>query len=264
MTRRAKGDPPAGLPLEPPAPDKAEDPAGRAGHRARLRQRFREGGAEAFQDYELLEYVLTLAVPRRDMKPLAKRLLSEFGDLPTLLAARPEELARVEGLGETGVMALKFVQACAVRALARRAAARPVFSSFEAVCDYLAEHPGGRVSDEALDYCHARLAHELTEEFRVLFLNNRNMLIRDECMGMGTTNQAPVYPREVVKRALELDATALILVHNHPSGDPTPSRDDVAITRAIVEATRPLGIVVHDHVVVGRTGHRSLRAEGLI
>ncbi len=238
--------------------------AQKAGHRERLRQRFREGGADGLLDYELLEYVLALAIPRRDTKPLAKTLLAEFGDLSTLLAARPEEMARVPGLGETAVMALKFVHACAVRALMRKAASRPVFRTMRAVADYLAAHPGGQVAEEAVDYLHGRLAHELTEEFRVLFLDNRNMLIRDERMGEGTTNQAPVYPREVVKRALELDATALILVHNHPSGDPTPSRDDVQMTRAIVEAARPLGIVVHDHVVVGRTGHVSLRAEGLM
>jgi DNA repair protein RadC len=245
-----------------------DDPAQKAGHRDRLRQRFREAGPDGFHDYELLEYVLALAIPRRDTKPLAKALIAEFGDLATLLAASPAELARVDGLGETAIMALKFTQACAVRSLQRGAAARPVFTSMEAVADYVAGRNAaaapGQVADATLDYLHARLAHELTEEFRVLFLNGRNMLIRDEAMGSGTTNQAPVYPREVVKRALELSANAIILVHNHPSGDPTPSRDDIQITRHIQDAARPLGITVHDHLVIGRTGHRSLRAEGLM
>ena len=213
-----------------------------------MRERLLAGGGDAFLDYELLEYVLTLAIPRRDTKPLAKTLLDEFGDLPTLLAASPKELARVDGLGEGAVAALKFVEACAVRSLQRRALARPVLANFDAVVDYL----------------HARLAHEMTEEFRVLFLNNRNILIRDEGMGEGTVNQAPAYPREIVKRALELQASAVILVHNHPSGDPTPSRDDIQMTRAIVDAAKPVGIAVHDHLVIARSSHASLRALGLM
>lgn len=213
-----------------------------------MRQRLLAGGAEGFHDYELLEYVLTLAIPRRDTKPLAKRLLAEFGDLPALLAASPSELARVEGLGEGAAAALKFVEACGVRALQRQALNRPVLASFDAVTDYL----------------HARLAHALTEEFRVLFLNNRNILIRDERFGEGTVNQAPAYPREIVKRALELQASAIILVHNHPSGDPTPSLEDIRLTRAIADAARPLGISVHDHLVIARTGHVSFRAQGLL
>lgn len=213
-----------------------------------MRERLIAGGGDAFLDYELLEYVLTLAIPRRDTKPLAKKLLEEFGDLPTLLAASPKELDRVEGLGEGAVAALKFVEACAVRSLQRKALARPLLANFDAVVDYL----------------HARLAHELTEEFRVLFLNARNILIRDEALGTGTVNQAPVYPREIVKRALELQASAIILVHNHPSGDPTPSRDDVQMTRNVVEAAKPVGIAVHDHLVIARSSHASLRALGLM
>ncbi len=213
-----------------------------------MRERLLGGGGDAFLDYELLEYVLTLAIPRRDTKPLAKHLLSEFGDLPTLLAASPAELARVEGLGEGAAAALKFVEACAVRALQRKALGRPVLANMDSVIDYL----------------HARLAHELTEEFRVLFLNNRNILIRDEAFGEGTVNQAPVYPREIVKRALELQASAVILVHNHPAGDPTPSRDDIQITRTIIDAAKPLGIAVHDHIVIARAAHVSLRAQGLM
>ena len=218
-----------------------------AGHRGRLRERLLAGGGDAFLDYELLEYVLALAIPRRDTKPLAKSLLEEFHDLPTLLAASPAELARIDGLGEGAAAALKFVQALSVRALQRSAQSRPVLASYEHVIDYL----------------HARLAHQLTEEFRVLFLNNRNILIRDECFGEGTVNQAPAYPREIVKRALELQASALILVHNHPSGDPTPSRDDIQLTRAIADAAKAVSLNVHDHLVIARTGHASLRTLGL-
>ena len=224
------------------------DAARKAGHRDRMRQRLLEGGADGFHDYELLEYLLALAIPRQDVKPLAKELLAQFGDLPTVVAASPGELMRVKGVGETVAAALKFVEALSVRQLQRKALEKPLLSSFEAVTDYL----------------HARLAHELTEEFRVLFLDNKNRLIRDEKFGEGTVNQAPAYPREIVKRALELQASAVILVHNHPSGDPTPSRDDIQLTRVIADAARPLGVQVHDHLVIARTGHRSLRAEGLM
>lgn len=224
------------------------DPARKAGHRDRMRQRLLEGGADGFHDYELLEYVLALAIPRQDVKPLAKELLTQFGDLPTLLAASPGELTRIKGVGESVAAALKFVEALSIRQLQRKALEKPLLSNFDAVTDYL----------------HARLAHELTEEFRVLFLDNKNRLIRDEKFGEGTVNQAPAYPREIVKRAIELQASAVILVHNHPSGDPTPSRDDIQLTRAIADAAKPLGIAVHDHLVIARTGHRSLRADGLI
>jgi DNA repair protein RadC len=219
-----------------------------AGHRERLRARLLAGGPEGFHDYELLEYLLGLAIPRRDTKPLAKRLLEEFGDLPALLAAAPAELSRVEGLGEGAIAALKFAQALAVRSLQAATANRPVLSGWQALIDYL----------------HAAMAHRATEEFRVIFLNNRNMIIRDEAMGDGTVNAAPVYPREIVKRALELGATAVILAHNHPSGDPSPSRDDIAMTRAIIDAGRHLGLAVHDHVIIGRSGHSSMRAMGLL
>ncbi|QMW22680.1 RadC family protein [Sandaracinobacteroides saxicola] len=218
------------------------------GHRERMRQRLLSSDGDAFLDYELLEYVLGLAIPRRDTKPLAKQLLAEFGDLPTLLAAAPAELARVDGLGEGAAAALKFVHACALRSAQRSVLARPVLANAEALLAYL----------------HTRLAHSLTEEFRVLFLNNRNILIRDEAMGDGTVNQAPVYPREIIKRALELGATAVILVHNHPSGDPGPSREDISMTRTIAEAGKPLHIAVHDHLIIARTGHSSLRGMGLI
>ncbi|MBV8973297.1 MAG: DNA repair protein RadC [Sphingomonadaceae bacterium] len=219
-----------------------------SGHRERLRERLLEGGGDAFLDYELLEYVLALAIPRRDTKPLAKRLLAEFGSFPAVLAAAPAELARVEGLSAGGAAALKFVEAAALRSLRTAALDRPVLSGWQALTDYL----------------HAAMAHRVTEEFRVVFLNNRNVLIRDEAMGSGTVNAAPVYPREIVKRALELGASGLILVHNHPSGDPAPSRDDIATTKAIVEAGKHLGLSVHDHVVIGRSGHASFRALGLL
>ncbi len=189
-----------------------------------------------------------MAIPRRDTKPLAKRLLSEFGTFPAILAASPAELSRVDGLSDGGAAALKFVEAAALRSLRAAALDRPVLAGWQALTDYL----------------HAAMAHRVTEEFRVIFLNNRNVLIRDEAMGSGTVNAAPVYPREIVKRALELGASGLILVHNHPSGDPSPSRDDIAMTKAVAEAGRHLALTVHDHVVVGRTGHASFRALGLL
>ena len=207
-----------------------------------------EGGGDAFLDYELVEYVLGLAIPRKDTKPLAKRLMAEFGSFSALLAAAPVELKRVEGLTDNAAAALKFIEATALRALRTAAIHRPVLSGWQALTDYL----------------HASMAHRMTEEFRVIFLNNRNIMVRDEAMGTGTVNAAPVYPREIVKRALELGASGLVLVHNHPSGDPSPSRDDIQMTKAIVEAGKPLGLTVHDHVVIGKSGHASFRALGLL
>jgi DNA repair protein RadC len=221
---------------------------GEAGHRERLRQRLLVGGGDAFHDYELLEYLLALAIPRRDTKPLAKQLLEEFGNLANLLAASPAELSRVSGLGESAAAAIKFVEAVSLRSLRTAALDRQVLSGWQALTDYL----------------HAAMAHRTTEEFRVIFLNNRNVMIRDEAMGTGTVNQAPVYPREIVKRALELSASGVILVHNHPSGDPQPSRDDIQMTKAVIEAGRHLNLSVHDHVIIGRGGHVSMRAQGLI
>ena len=220
---------------------------GSDGHRARMRARLIDGGGDAFHGYELLEYVLALVTPRRDTKPLAKRLIAEFGTVSGVLAATTDELTRF-GLGDTSVAALKFVQAAAVRALRDDIVDRPILSSWQAVLDYL----------------HADMAHDAVECFRVLFLDNKNVLIRSELMAEGTVNQAPVYVREVMKRALELKATAIVLAHNHPSGDPQPSRDDIAITAQIVAAGKPLGITVHDHVIIGRQGHASLKALGLI
>jgi DNA repair protein RadC len=225
--------------------DPSTDPAG---HRGRMRARLLEGGGEAFLDYELLEYVLGLAIPRRDTKPLAKRLLAEFGSFPAILAASPAELARVEGLTEGAVAALKFVEAASLRSLQAAVMNRPVLSGWQALTDYL----------------HAAMAHRVTEEFRVIFLNNRNIMIRDEAMASGTVNAAAVYPREIIKRALELGASAVVLVHNHPSGDPSPSRDDITMTKAIIEAGKHMGVAVHDHVVIGKSGHASFRALGLL
>ena len=219
-----------------------------AGHRARMRVRLTEGSGDAFHDYELVEYLLGLATPRRDTKPLAKRLILEFGGLPGLLAASHAELERIPGLGATGIAALKFVQVAAVRSLKANVLGRPVLSSWQAVLDYL----------------HADMAHRSTEAFRVLFLNARNMLVRDELMGEGTVDQAPVFTREIIHRALQLSATALVLVHNHPSGDPRPSREDIALTQDIVEAGRRLAITVHDHVIIGANGHASFKALGFL
>ena len=218
------------------------------GHRARLRKRFLEGGSEALADYELLELILFLAHPRRDVKPLAKALIERFGSFAGVVGADPEALARIDNVGETTVAALKSVQAAAVRLAREQAMERPVLSSW----------------DRLLAYCRTQLAHDQTERFHVLFLDAKNMLIRDEAQSKGTIDHTPVYPREVVKRALELGAAALILVHNHPSGDPAPSESDIAMTREVVRAAKALGIEVHDHLIIGRTGHASLRGMGLM
>lgn len=213
-----------------------------------MRERLLAAGAEGFLDHELLEYVLGLAVPRRDTKPLAKQLLAEFGGLPSVLAAEPGALLRFEGMSEGAAAALKFVEACATRSLQRAVLGRPLLDGWDALLGYL----------------HAAQAHGIKEQFRVIFLNSKNYLIADEVMSEGTVDQSAVYVREVMKRAIELGSNAIILVHNHPSGDPTPSRADVAITREVIAAGKVLGVSVHDHVVIGHRGHASLRAEGLI
>ena len=223
-------------------------PADHAGHRARLRQRLLGAGGEALADYELLEYLLALAIPRRDTKPLAKRLLAEFGGLGAVMAASPEALAAVEGLGETSIAAIKIVQATALRMLRVEAQAAPVLGNWQALLDYL----------------QADMAHHSIERVRVLHLNTRNMLIRDELVSEGSIDEAAVHVREVVKRAMQLGSAAIILVHNHPGGDPSPSRADIELTRRIAEAAKKLGIAVHDHLIIGRQGHVSLRAQGLI
>ncbi|MFX4084197.1 RadC family protein [Sphingobium yanoikuyae] len=218
-----------------------------AGHRARLRQRLAEGG-DGLLDHELIEYLLALAIPRRDTKPLARLLLREFGGIGGLMAADWQAIARVPGMGDTSVAAIKIVQATALRMLRNDVAERPVLGSWQALLDYL----------------RADMAYLHVERVRVLHLNSRNMLIRDENMGDGSIDQAAIYTREVIKRAMELGSAALILVHNHPSGDPSPSKQDIEITRQIVEAGKRLGISVHDHIIIGAQGHSSLRAQGLL
>jgi len=218
------------------------------GHRERLRERFRDAGAEAVSDYELLELLLFRAIPRRDIKPLAKNLITTFGSFAEVISAPIARLAEVKGLGTTAITELKIIHAAANRLARGQVRKRPVLSSWSNV----------------IDYCRTTMAFAEKEQFRVLFLDKRNQLIVDEVQQTGTVDHTPVYPREVVKRALELSATALILVHNHPSGDPTPSGADIEMTRTIVEVAKPLGIAVHDHIIVGRDGHASLKGLKLI
>ena len=213
------------------------------GHRERLRDRFREAGADALSDYELLELLLFRALPRGDVKPLAKSLIGKFGSFAEVIAAPATRLAEVKGLGEASITELKVAHAAASRMMRGALKKRPVLSSWSTV----------------LDYCRAAQAFADREQFRVLFLDKRNQLIADELQQTGTVDHTPVYPREVVKRALELSATAIILVHNHPSGDPTPSRADIQMTQQIVTVAAPLGIAVHDHIIVGKEGHASLK-----
>ncbi len=218
------------------------------GHRNRLRERFRKGGAEAVPDYELLELILFRAIPRRDVKALAKKLVTRFGTFAEVVNAPEPRLLEVEGVGQAIVTELKLIRAAAARLVQGEIIDRPALSSW----------------DRVLDYIRIAQGHEHREQFRILFLDKKNRLIADEVQGVGTVDHTPVYVREVVKRALELSATALILVHNHPSGDPTPSRADIDMTRLIVEASRPLGVTVHDHVIVGREGYASFKALRLI
>ena len=213
------------------------------GHRDRLRARFSEVGGDALPDYELLEIVLFRSIPRRDVKPIAKDLLRRFGSFAEVLAAPAALLSEVDGVGESVVTDLKIVEAAARRFARGAVARRPVLSSWTSV----------------IDYCRTAMAFSEKEQFRLLFLDRRNALIADEVQQSGTIDHTPVYPREVVKRALELSASAVILVHNHPSGDPTPSSADIKMTREIVDVAKPLGIVVHDHIIVGRDGHASLK-----
>jgi DNA repair protein RadC len=226
----------------------AEAPPHYFGHRERLRERFREAGTDALSDYELLELLLFRAQPRRDMKPIAKALLEKFGSFAEVISAPAKRLAEVEGIGEASITELKIVQAAASRLVRGQVKKRPVLSSWSAV----------------LDYCRTAQAFADREQFRVLFLDKRNQLIVDELQQIGTVDHTPVYPREVVKRALELSATAMILVHNHPSGDPTPSRADIQMTQQIISVAQPLGISVHDHIIVGKEGHASLKGLKLV
>jgi DNA repair protein RadC len=218
------------------------------GHRERLRERFVQGGADAFPDYELLELLLFRAIRRGDTKPLAKALIARFGSFAEVISAQPERLREVPGVGEAVATELKIVQAAAVRLAKGEVRNRPVLGSWNAI----------------IDYCRSAMAFEEREQFRLLFLDKKNQLIKDEVQQEGTVDHTPVYTREVMKRALELAASAIILVHNHPSGDPTPSMADVDMTKKIVSAADKLGILVHDHIIIGRKGHASLRNLQLI
>jgi DNA repair protein RadC len=226
------------------APPHALEPAPHYhGHRERLRERFRAAGGEAVSDYEMLELVLFRALPRRDVKPIAKQLIATFGSFAEVLGAPAQRLAEIKGLGASAATDLKIIHAAAGRLARGEVRKRPVLSSWSNV----------------LAYCRTAMAFADKEQFRILFLDKRNQLIADEVQQVGTVDHTPVYPREVVKRALELSATAIILVHNHPSGDPTPSTADIDMTRAIVDIAKPLGISVHDHIIVGKDGHASLK-----
>lgn len=218
------------------------------GHRRRLRDRFLKSGGDSLPDYEMIELLLFLAKPRGDVKPLAKALLKQFGSYAALIAAPSEDLMRVPGMGETAVAALKVAQASALRFMRADVVNKPVMTSWQRL----------------MDYCRAEIGFEKVERFHVLYLNRKNVLIADEAHGKGTVDHTPVYPREVIKRALELGATALILVHNHPSGDPTPSKGDIAVTQDVVDAGGPLGIMVHDHIIVSPKGSNSFKAMGLL
>ncbi len=218
------------------------------GHRERLRERFLSSGPESMADYELLELVLFRILPRRDTKPIAKALIERFGSFSEVLGAPAHLLREMDGLGPLAVTDLKVILAAAQRFARDKIRDRPVLASW----------------NELLDYCRSQMAYEEKEQFRILFLDKKNKLIADEIQQEGTVDHTPVYTREVIKRSLELSATAIILVHNHPSGDPSPSSADVHMTRAIIEVARPLGITVHDHVIIGRSGHVSLRARRLL
>ena len=218
------------------------------GHRDRLREKFREAGESALADYELLELLLYRILPRRDTKPVAKALLARFGSLAAVLGAPDHLLTEVKGIGDIAANELRIIGALSRRSLKSEIRGKDVLSSWSAV----------------LDYCKAAMAHEQREQFRILFLDKKNGLMADEVQQTGTVDHTPVYTREVIHRALELGATAMILVHNHPSGDPTPSRADIEMTRTIVEAGKPLSVTVHDHIIIGKDGHASLKGLGLM
>lgn len=219
-----------------------------SGHRERLRDRFRKGGGDALPDYELLELVLFRALPRRDTKPLAKSLIERFGSFAEVISAKPERLKEIKGIGENVVTEIKLIHAAALRLSQGEIMQRPALSSWSLL----------------INYCRASMAFNEKEQFRILFLDKKNILIADEVQQEGTVDHTPVYTREVVKRALELAASSIILVHNHPSGDPTPSQPDILMTQKIIEAAEKLNIKIHDHIIVGKQGHASFRGLGLI
>ncbi|NOC45831.1 MULTISPECIES: DNA repair protein RadC [unclassified Ruegeria] len=217
-------------------------------HRKRLRERFRTGGSAAMPDYELLELVLFRSIPRQDVKPLARALMDTFGDFNRVLTAPEERLRQIKGVGDTVVTDLKILEACAHRMARARVMQRHVISGWDAL----------------LDYCHTTMAHREIEQFRVFYLDRKNVMIADEEQAKGTVDHVPVYPREVAKRALELNASALILVHNHPSGDPTPSQSDIDMTNRIQDACAALGLTLHDHLIIGKSTELSFRSEGYL
>ncbi|MAU41818.1 MAG: hypothetical protein CMF31_09360 [Kordiimonas sp.] len=231
--------------------DEANDAPKKAhyvGHRERLKQRFTNHGADSLQDYELLELLLTYAIPRRDVKEDAKNLLADFGGISDVLTADIHKLTKQKGIGEHSAILLKVVEAAALRLSQHKVLDQPILSNWQAL----------------LNYCQAAMAHKKIEQFRVLFLDNRNRLIKDECLQQGTVNHTPVYPREVIRRALDLHASAIILVHNHPSGDATPSRDDIEMTKKIARIGQELGVAVHDHLIIAKSGHNSFKSLGLL
>ncbi|SHG97604.1 RadC family protein [Cognatishimia maritima] len=232
----------------PAVPQGARLPSYIKDHRRRLRERFMKGGATALPDYELLELVLFRAIPRQDVKPLARRLLDRFGTFNGVITAPIARLKESHGVGDAVICELKIVEAAAQRLAQSRVLNKRVISSWDAL----------------LDYCQTSMAHLDTEQFRILFLDTKNTLIADEAQAKGTVDHVPVYPREVVKRALELNASALILVHNHPSGDPTPSQADIEMTLQIQDACQVMSITLHDHLIVGQSRHLSFRSEQLI
>jgi DNA repair protein RadC len=249
LTKRPKGmADSATLPDLFPAAEDNDSAIGASGHRARMRQRLLKTGPDSLADHEMLEMVLFLALPRRDTKPIGRALLTRFGNFGSVIGAPVAELSTVEDLGEAGIAALKLVQGAALRLLRQEASAMPVMSSW----------------DKLIDYLSASMMHERIEQFRVLFLDTRNRLIADEVQSRGSINHTPAYPREVVRRALELHANAVVLAHNHPSGDPSPSREDIVITTEIARAAATMGISLHDHIIIGRNRHVSFRQEKLL
>jgi DNA repair protein RadC len=239
------------MPADPPLPSGFQDVADAPhyhGHRERLRERFRSAGADALSDYELLEMVLFRAMPRRDVKPIAKAMIAQFGSFAEVVHAPDLRLREIAGLGDAAITEIKLVAAAASRIAKGQLRQRTLLSSWSNV----------------IDYCRTVMAFADKEQFRVLFLDKRNQLIADEVQQVGTIDHTPVYPREVIKRALELSATAIIMVHNHPSGDPTPSHADIQMTKSVIDIASPLGISVHDHIIVGKNGHASLKGLKLI
>jgi DNA repair protein RadC len=236
------------VPGKEPVKPKKKSASPHSGHRDRLRARFMDAGAGALADYELLELLLFRSIPQRDTKPLAKALIAQFGSFAGVLGAEPKRLMEVPGVKDAVAADLKIIAAVAQRMLKGEIAGREVLGSWSSV----------------VDYCKAAMAYETREQFRVLFLDKKNVLIADEVQQVGTIDHTPVYPREVMRRALELSATAIILVHNHPSGDPTPSRADIDMTKQIIEIGKTLNISMHDHLIIGKSGHVSLKGLGLV